>query len=247
MSVIPAPDPPGARTSVLITGFGPFPGVPVNATMRLVPQLAEAARAALPGVHVTAAILATEWIAAPERLDALLAASTPDVVLHFGVSSRARGFEIETRASSRCAPQPDAAGALPPAPELHANASSHLAASLPAHYLVARLRRRGIPAFVSRDAGAYLCNALLYHSLARAREAHGRRTGFIHIPASLARPGAANRGRSGASPLTWDQALDGALEIVASCLGRLLPARASMHPLMHLRLEHAAGQRLAPP
>ena len=28
------------RTAVLITGFGPFPGVPVNATMQLVPELA---------------------------------------------------------------------------------------------------------------------------------------------------------------------------------------------------------------
>ena len=39
-------------------------------------------------------------------------------------------------------------------------------------HIVARLRRRGIPAFVSRDAGAYLCNAALYHSL-RVRAGRG--------------------------------------------------------------------------
>jgi pyroglutamyl-peptidase len=204
---------------VLVTGFGPFPGVPVNATMGLVPDLVQAARRALPGVRVASAILATEWATAPMRVDALIAEAEPDLVVHFGVSPRARGFEIETRASSACAPLPDASGALPPAAEIRTE-NTHLAASLPAHYLVARLRRRAIPAFASRDAGAYLCNALLYHSLDRAREARSRRVGFVHIPASLARPGGANRGRTGASPLTWDQALEGSLEILAACLGR---------------------------
>src|SRR5205814_3166301 len=82
-----------------------------------------------------------------------------------------------------------------------------------------------IPAFVSRDAGAYLCNAALYHSLdcARSEAVTGRRVGFVHIPAALARPGGPNRGRSGACPLTWEEALDGALEILAAGLGRSRP------------------------
>jgi pyroglutamyl-peptidase len=91
--------------------------------------------------------------------------------------------------------------------------------SLPVQHIVARLRVRGIPAFVSRDAGGYLCNATLYHSLGRAREAPGRRVGFIHIPATLGRSGAANRGRVGACRLTWEQASAGGLEILAACLG----------------------------
>jgi len=94
--------------------------------------------------------------------------------------------------------------------------------SLPVQHVVARLRCLGIAAFVSRDAGTYLCNAALYHSLASAKVAAkaGRRVGFVHIPAALARPGGANRGRSCACPLTWQQALDGALEILATCLRR---------------------------
>lgn len=39
------------------------------------------------------------------------------------------------------------------------------------------LRRAGVPAAPSRDAGAYVCNALLYKSLERKRAAL-----FIHIP-----------------------------------------------------------------
>src|SRR6202521_1145034 len=102
-----------ARTTVLVTGFGPFPGVPVNATMRLVPELAQSAARQFAGVRIAGAVLATEWAAAPRQLDQLLAEIEPDLVLHFGVSSRARGFEIEQRAHNACLQAPDAAGAMP--------------------------------------------------------------------------------------------------------------------------------------
>jgi pyroglutamyl-peptidase len=209
-----------ARTTVLITGFGPFPGVPVNATMRLVPELAERAARMFAGVRIATAILATEWAAAPRHLDHLLGEVEPDLAIHFGVSSRARGFEIETRASNQCLASPDAAGVLPSARAVRGDGPLHLGAGLPVRYLVTRLRRRGIPAFVSRDAGGYLCNATLYHALVRAKEVPGRRVGFVHVPATLARPGGENRGRSGACTLTWPQAVDGGLEILAACLGR---------------------------
>jgi pyroglutamyl-peptidase len=209
---------------VLLTGFAPFPGVPVNATMALVPQLADRAKSHFPGTKLSAGVLATEWLAAPRQLDILLAQARPDLILHFGVSGRARGFEIELRGQNRCLPAADAGGALPVSAAVRADGPEILRVSLPVNYLVARLRRRGIPAFVSRDAGGYLCNATLYHSLAAARAQPGRRVGFIHIPASLAWPTAAGRGRSGACPLTWAQALEGGLEILAVCLNRFAAA-----------------------
>ncbi|HEY7086008.1 MAG TPA: hypothetical protein VH519_14455 [Hyphomicrobiaceae bacterium] len=211
-----------ARTSVLITGFGPFPGVPSNATMQLLPQLARVAPRSFPDVRFAFEVLPTEWSAGPRRLQALLAEVAPDLAVHFGVSSRARGFEIEQRARNACAVTPDASGALPSAAAVSELGPEYLPASLPVRHVVARLRRLGIAAFVSRDAGTYLCNAALYQSLASAKDAAkaDRRVGFVHIPAALARPGGANRGRSGACLLTWQQALDGALEIVATCLRR---------------------------
>jgi pyroglutamyl-peptidase len=216
---------PNVRTTVLITGFGPFPGVPVNATMRLVPELAQAAARRFAGVRIATAVLATEWAAAPRRLEALLEEIEPDLVLHFGVSSRARGFEVEARAQNACLQSPDAAGALPPGVSVREGGAEFVAATLPVRHIVARLRRRGIPAFVSRDAGGYLCNATLYHSLGCARDKPGCRVGFIHIPATLGRPGAANRGRVGGRTLTWEQTQAGGLEILAACL-RLPPALA---------------------
>jgi pyroglutamyl-peptidase len=225
-----------ARTGVLVTGFGPFPGVPVNATMELLPRLARVAPICFPDVRFTFEVLPTEWAAGPRRLHLLLEEVAPDLALHFGVSPRARGFEVEQRARNACAATPDASGALPAGAAVCVG-PEYLPASLPVRHIVARLRRRGIAAFVSRDAGTYLCNAALYHSLLSAKDlaedlaedlakdlagAH-RRVGFVHIPAALARKGGDNRGRLGGCPLTWEQTLAGALEVLATCLRRTQP------------------------
>ena len=109
------------RTTVLLTGFGPFPSVPANATSVLVPHLAEAARASFPGIVFETRTLPTEWAAGIEHLCDLYEGVAPSVALHFGVSSRARGFEIEARGRNRLAYLPDAAGVFPSAPVLWAN------------------------------------------------------------------------------------------------------------------------------
>jgi pyroglutamyl-peptidase len=74
-----------ARTTVLMTGFGPFPSVPENATMRLVPALAERARRAFPDLCIETDVLPTEWRAAPARVETLYALHAPDIAPHFSV------------------------------------------------------------------------------------------------------------------------------------------------------------------
>jgi len=213
------------RPVVLITGFGPFPTVAANATSILVPRIAQAARRAIPGVVIAAHILPTEWDASGAMLAALLRRLKPAVALHFGVSGRATGFEIETRGRNLCSLSQDAAGRLPSGPRLSADGPEFLTATLPAAHIVSRLRQRGLPAQISRDAGGYLCNALLYRSLEIARETGtAARTGFIHLPTSLV-----NERRPALEPrttrkLSWNDVVDGSLEILSATLGRQ-PAR----------------------
>src|SRR5262249_61835615 len=83
-----------ARTSVLITGFGPFPGVPVNATMRLLPELAEVAPRLFPDVRFAFAVLPTEWAAGPRGLRVLLAGGADSVAPHLGGYTRARRRDV---------------------------------------------------------------------------------------------------------------------------------------------------------
>ena len=57
------------RPVILLTGFGPFPSVPANATSLLVPRIAEAARTAFPGIAFEVRTLPTEWAAGIDHLD----------------------------------------------------------------------------------------------------------------------------------------------------------------------------------
>lgn len=214
------------RQTILLTGFGPFPGISTNASAEMVPRLASAAGKRMTGFDVRAEILPTEWRDGPARLTRLLSEFEPVLALHFGVSSRTEGFAIEMRGRNACAASPDAAGDKPASERIHEHGPDTLPATLPVHHIVARLRRSGLPARISHDAGDYLCNALLYHSLMLAqRHAQspigGWRAGFIHIPdAIVPRAGAGGRRSRSGCRLTLDQAIEGGLEIIAASLGR---------------------------
>lgn len=205
---------------VLITGFGPFPRVPVNASGALVGRLAVAARRRFPGAVISSAVLPTEWWRGPRRAESALLRARPDVAIHFGVSSRAEGFVIERRALNVCESSPDGAGELPLAELLDPGGPKQRGSTLPVGAIVKRLWALGLPATPSDDAGTYLCNAVLYTSLGLAAGS-GRMTGFVHIPAVLA--------GGGASPLNARQALTGGLEIIGVCLAHVGAELAAVH------------------
>lgn len=206
---------------MLLTGFGPFPTVPTNASALLVPELAVRGAAAFPGYHFHAEVLATEWRAGPDRAARLLHQLQPTLALHFGVSSRARGIVIETLAVNVAAPAADATGALPETECLERRGADAVGVGFPARYIAERLRAHAIPVELSRSAGTYLCNAVLYRSCALAAAPTANwRSGFVHLPTSLVD---SHRGlprpRPGC-PLDWDQVMIASLEIIAASLGR---------------------------
>jgi len=212
------------RPAILITGFGPFPSIGTNATALLVPLIAAAAARTFRGIAFPYEILPTEWSAGVARAERLYHLHRPAVALHFGVSGRASGFEIETRARNHCSRTHDAAGLLPSVERLSPRGPEFLPVTLPAPYIVDRLRRRGLPASLSRDAGGYLCNALLYRALEIARSRQDApRTGFIHLPASLVRSSRPLRGPAPLCRMDWADVVEGSLEIIAACLGRTVP------------------------
>lgn len=195
--------------AVLLTGFGPFPGMPENASAALVRALSARARVAFKNYRFHAAILPTEWHAAPERVSALISKLRPALALHFGVAKDAEGFRIETRGLNQCRMTADAAGRLPPAPVLIADAPEYYGTALPLDGIVGRLRELQLPVSTSDDAGGYLCNSVLYHTL------HGSapvafKAGFVHIPSSLA-----------ASGLSFEDAVTGSLEMIRIALDDL--------------------------
>jgi pyroglutamyl-peptidase len=197
------------RRKILLTGFGPFPGVAENATARLVPELAVRAAAAFPAHTFHHDILETAWGAAPERAAHLVATLKPMLALHFGVAREAKGFQIERTAQNLCRIAADVTGSLPSAAHLDGAGPDARSCGIDAVALALRLEALGYPVSVSDDAGAYLCNAVLYHSLAAAEALAPAacRAVFIHIPADLSGP-----------PLSFPEALEGSLEIMRAIL-----------------------------
>lgn len=181
----------------------------MNASAHLVTRVARAGRQRLPSTAIVTAVLPTEWHTAPSRLSALIARHAPAAAVHFGVSSQVSGFAIERLAHNACRVAPDAAGRLPPAEVVHASGPDRRETRLPVEVIVSRLRALDIPVSVSDDAGRYLCNSLLYHSLGHAEANTLSVAGFVHIPAALGKIG---------GPLGWDKAVAGALEIIDASL-----------------------------
>lgn len=210
---------PTRRTSILITGFGPFPGLAENATGWLVPKLAAAAQRRFANCDVTAEILPTEWEAAPRRLGELMVEANPAISLHFGVSRIASGFVIETCGRNVRSQLQDACGALPGSSCIADNGAEILDCTFPAAAILERLEQMGLPARLSENAGSYLCNAVLYQSLVHAAKAPKvRLAGFIHLPAALAGVEDSNSAEISPSLLDPDSALSGALQIISVCL-----------------------------
>lgn len=205
------------KPSILITGFGPFPGVATNASGLLVPKLARAARKRFADCEFHTAILPTQWQRGTARARAAFVRSDADISIHFGVSSRADGFVIERRGVNACLQTSDSAGALPQGLLLDPVGPARRPATLPVQAIVSRLKARGLPVVSSDDAGGYLCNAVLYQSLGLAAARPRAIAGFVHLPAYLADP---DQAAIVPQSLTFAQALSGSLEIIAVCLER---------------------------
>lgn len=215
---------PVARPVILLTGFGPFPGVPQNASAEVVEELAHLCVPRFPDVSFAAATLPVDWRTSPEALAELLSAHRPAVALHFGVSVRASGFVIEQHAYNETRAGPDAAGRTAAHTRLVPGDRARRRATLPLQAIVRALERAGHPVLLSDDPGRYLCNAVLYHSLRHAARASPRvRTGFIHLPAALDRTAPGEAGRLG-----WAEAITGGLVLIETCLASLRGARRSL-------------------
>ena len=211
---------------ILITGFGPFPGVPVNNSARLAGLLARASRGRWPGHIIEPSVLPTEWRAGPDKLCWLWDTFRPDIAVHFGVSADTDGLHLEAIGRNHCRMDPDAAGLTPLSQEYRAGGPAVCASTLPIERITARLDAIGVRASASDDAGAYLCNAVLYDSLQRAAAAEpAALAGFVHIPTQLTESAAATVSPDGRAPLSWGTAVAGGLAILECALEELMIVR----------------------
>ena len=180
--------------TILVTGFGPFPGAPFNPTGPLVQRLARLRRPALAEMKILAHIFPTSYAAVDRDLPKLLARHKPDALLMFGLAPRAKTIRIETRARNSVSLLPDAGGAALVRHAIAAGGPAAITLPAPARYLLAAVRSTHVPAVLSRDAGRYLCNYLCWRAAEAAAKPSGPHVAaFIHVP--LVRRGPVPRGR----------------------------------------------------
>jgi pyroglutamyl-peptidase len=168
--------------TILITGFGRFPGSPVNPSGVVAARLAKRRRPALAGTRRIGHVFATRYDAVDRELPVLLEREKPDIVVMFGVATRSRQVRIEERARNRIALFPDAGRHRPAAQTiaLHRDAVRN---PLPLARLVTAARSAGVAAARSRNAGSYLCNYVYWRSLEAAARPDGPDIViFVHVP-----------------------------------------------------------------
>jgi pyroglutamyl-peptidase len=211
------------RARLLVTGFGPFPGIAHNPSAEIARRVAASPRWRMHEIAAQALIIPTTYAALDEVLESALKREAPDALLMIGVAGRSRRVRIETRALNRASLLlPDASGRRPDRLTLLDGQGTRRLREqpLPLH---AAVQRHGIACSISQNAGRYLCNAAYYRALATPIPVL-----FVHIPKGQAW----SRPRNGASRrLAWQDCLstalvDAALQLlVSSRTERSRPAR----------------------
>ncbi len=193
---------------LLLTGFEPFGGEPLNPSWELVRELLAGPTPA--GLELHGACLPVDRTTFRPSLEQALARATPHAVLALGQATGRAQVHLETRAVNLLDYRggTDNGGHRSEAEPLHVDGPPQLTSTLPFPALRDELAEAGHPVRLSDDAGRYLCNALLYELLFKHAQLP---SGFVHLPLS---PEQASRRQQGEPSLGQD--------VTAPCLRLLL-------------------------
>jgi len=164
----------------LVTGFDPFGGEKINASLEAVRRLP----ARIGALEIVTAELPTSYSRSIPALRAAIARARPGIVLCVGQGGDRAALCVERVAINlQDARMPDNDGALPvDAPVVPGGPAAYLA-TLPVRAVVAALRAAELPAELSLSAGAFVCNHVFYGLMHLAATRRNRfRGGFLHVP-----------------------------------------------------------------
>lgn len=165
---------------LLLTGFDPFGGQPINPALEAVKLVADK----IGNVEIVKLEVPTVFYKSIETVDKAIAEIKPDVVLCIGQAGGRYDITPERVAinvnDARIA---DNEGQQPLDGPIFEDGDTAYFTDLPIKAMVAKVREAGIPASVSNTAGTFVCNHLMYGVLYLAAKKYpGLRGGFIHVP-----------------------------------------------------------------
>jgi pyroglutamyl-peptidase len=173
------------KKKILVTGFEPFGGDTKNPS-------GDAVRA-LPfseTYEMKKLILPVSWFDAFPQIESAWDEWQPDALLMVGLAGGANAIRIERVGLNLCGAIKDIDGLYADATEesqaekaILPDAPDAFFATYDQKKILDALQQAQIPAKYSYSAGTYICNFLLYSSLAkRSKENADMKIGFIHVP-----------------------------------------------------------------
>ncbi len=165
---------------ILVTGFDPFGGEPVNPAIESVKLLPDT----IAGAEIIKLEIPTVIGKSLQKIDAKIQECDPDVIVSVGQAGGRPDITVE-RIGINCddARIPDNEGNQPIDEPVFADGPAAYFSALPIKAMVDEMNKAGIPASVSNTAGTFICNHVLYGVRYMCEHKYpGKRSGFIHIP-----------------------------------------------------------------
>lgn len=165
---------------VLITGFDPFGGEPINPAWEAV----KAMKDEIAGAQLYKLQIPTVVDKSIEKIHEKMKELQPDIILSIGQAGGRFGVTPERVAINITdARIPDNEGNQPIDTPIFPDGDTAYFSSLPVKAMVEAIKNAGYPSALSNTAGTYICNHVMYGILYYIqKEFPAARGGFIHVP-----------------------------------------------------------------
>ncbi|MBE4907287.1 pyroglutamyl-peptidase I [Bacillus luteolus] len=169
--------------TLLLTGFEPFLGFPINPTEQIVKALDGQT---IGGYQIVGKILPVDFAESAVKCLDYFTEVQPDVVISLGLAGGRSKITPERIAINVRDGEADNRGVKLQDSPIEEEGPAGYFSTLPIRRFVDTLQEKGLPANISNSAGTYLCNNVMYSVLHKIEKEglNGVRAGFIHIPAS---------------------------------------------------------------
>ena len=165
---------------ILVTGFDPFGGEPINPAIESVKKLPDN----IAGAEIIKLEIPTVRGKSLEKIEKAIQEHNPDIILSVGQAGGRFDITVERVGINMDDFRiPDNEGNQVIDEPVFSDGDNAYFVKLPVKAMVQNIQKNKIPASVSYTAGAFVCNHVLYGVLYLVEKKYkGKKSGFIHIP-----------------------------------------------------------------
>jgi pyroglutamyl-peptidase I len=165
---------------ILVTGFDPFGGEPINPAIESVKRLPDN----IAGAEIIKLEIPTVRKKSLEKIEKAINEHNPDIILSIGQAGGRFDISIERIGINLDDFRiPDNEGNQIIDEPIFPDGENSYFVKLPVKAMVQNVQKNNIPASVSYTAGTFVCNHVLYGVLYLIEKKYkGKKSGFIHIP-----------------------------------------------------------------